>query len=69
MDKMEIDIESLRSDMVDECLAAHFGGGIGVASIESIEIQNASPQKLIQIANRMNIDIENYIVYPKRRGK
>ena len=34
---MTIDIDKLRNDMRDDCIAAYFGGGFGAAIIESCD--------------------------------
>ena len=57
---MIIDIERLRQDLEDECYGAFFGGGFGGAMMESFEIEDASPEELIQIARRNNVDLEQY---------
>ena len=57
---MIIDIERLRQDLEDECYGAFFGDGFGGALMESCEIEDASPEELIQIARRNNVDLEQY---------
>ena len=57
---MIIDIERLRQDLEDECYGAFFGDGFGGALKESFEIEDASPEELIQIARRNNVDLEQY---------
>lgn len=64
---MEIDIERLREDLRNECLGAFYGGGFGGTLIESFNIDKASAEELIQIAQRMNIDLNNYIIYDNKR--
>lgn len=64
---MEIDIERLREDLKNEYLGAFYGGGFGGALIESFNIDKASAEELIQIAQRMNIDLNNYIIYDNKR--
>ncbi len=64
---MEIDIERLREDLRNECLGAFYGGGFGGALIESFNIDKASAEELIQIAQHMNIDLNNYIIYDNKR--
>ncbi len=66
---MEIDIERLREDLRNECLGAFYGGGFGGALIESFNIDKASAEELIQIAQRMNIDLNNYIIYDNKRRR
>ena len=62
-----MDIERLREDLRNECLGAFYGGGFGGALIESFNIDKASAEELIQIAQRMNIDLNNYIIYDNKR--
>lgn len=59
---MMIDIEKLREDLKQECYGAYFGGGFGGAMMESFNIESASPQKLIEIAERKGIDLRKYAV-------
>lgn len=51
-----IDIDALRDAVRDECLAAHFGGGIGPGLLEAFDADRASPQELIDMAARWGID-------------
>ena len=57
---MIIDIEKLREDLKDDCYGAFFGGGFGGALMESFDIGRASPEELIDIAQRNGIDPSNY---------
>ena len=66
---MEIDIESLRNDLKNESLGAFYGGGFGGALIESFQIEKATPEELIKIADKMNINIEDYIVYDNNKRR
>ena len=66
---MQIDIESLRNDLKNNSLGAFYGGGFGGALIESFQIDKASPEELIRIANKMHINIEDYIIYPNQRRR
>lgn len=61
-DEITIDIDRLRSDMYDECMGAFFGGGFGGALIESFDVDNASPEELVQMAQRQGINLYNYQV-------
>ncbi len=58
---MEIDYDRLREDLKNEALGAFFGGGFGGALIESFDIDNASDDELISIAQQMHIDLDKYI--------
>ena len=57
-----ITIERLRNDLRDECIGAYFGGGYGGALIESFDVDLASPEKLVEIAQCKGIDLRMYIV-------
>ena len=59
---MMIDIDKLREDLKQECYGAYFGGGFGGALMESFNIESASPQKLIEIAEKKGIDLRKYTV-------
>ncbi|MBQ1615822.1 MAG: hypothetical protein II086_01055 [Ruminococcus sp.] len=57
-----IDIEKLRKDLMDDCYGAFFGGGFGGALIEASDIEDASAEELIKIAERNGIDLREYAV-------
>lgn len=57
-----IDVDRLRGDMRDECLDAYFGGGFGVALIESFDIDRATPEQLVEMAQSQGIDLRRYQV-------
>lgn len=59
---MTIDIDALREDMKNECYGAFFGGGFGGALIESFDIESASPEELVQMAQRQGINLSKYRV-------
>jgi len=60
---MTIDIDALREDMKQECYGAFFGGGFGGALMESFDIEDASPEELVRMAQRQGINLNNkYIV-------
>ena len=59
---MNIDIEELREDMKQECYGAFFGGGFGGALIESFDIDDASPEELVRMAQDQGIDLSRYEV-------
>lgn len=59
---MTIDIDALREDMKNECYGAFFGGGFGGALIESLDIEDASPEELVQMAQRQGINLNKYRV-------
>ena len=56
--EVEIDIEKLRSDLMD-----YFGTAMGffpVATMDLIKVQNASDEELINIALKNNFDLNKY---------
>lgn len=59
---MLIDIDELREDMKQDCYGAFFGGGFGGALMESFDVENASPEKLVAMARRQGIDLSKYEV-------
>lgn len=59
---MTIDIDKLRNDMRDDCIAAYFGGGFGAAIIESCDIDRATPEELVEMAQNRGIDLRRYQV-------
>ena len=59
-DEITIDIDKLRSDMHDKCMGAYLGGGFGGALIESFDVDNASPEELVRMAQQAGIDLYKY---------
>ena len=57
---MIIDIEALREDLKQDCYGAFFGGGFGGALMESFDIDRASPEELVSIAQRNGVDLGDY---------
>lgn len=60
-DEITIDIESLRKDLMD-----YFGSATPTfpfAYMDVIEVQNASAEKLIQIAIQNGFDLKKYEIY------
>lgn len=57
---MEIDIERLREDIMQDCYGAYFVGGYGGALIESFDVEKASLQELIEMAENKGIDLRKY---------
>lgn len=56
-----IDIESLREDLRGEDLGAYFGGGFGGALLEAFDIDSATPEELIKIAQDKGVDLQRYM--------
>lgn len=48
--------------MKEECLGAFYGGGFGGALMESFDIENASPEELVDMARENGIDLRRYKV-------
>ena len=63
---MTIDIERLKQDIKQEYLGAYFVGGFGAALIDSINIDRASPEEIVEIALKLGINIYNYEVEDSR---
>lgn len=57
---MIIDVDKLREDMKQDCYGAFFGGGFGGALMEASDIESASPEELVRIAQRKGIDLSRY---------
>lgn len=57
-----IDIDRLRADMKNDCLGAYFGGGFGVALAESLDVDRATPENLVEVAQKQGIDLRRYQV-------
>lgn len=57
---MYIDYDRLRNDLENESLGAFFGGGFGGALIQSFDVQNASDDELIEMAERANFNLNKY---------
>ena len=57
-----IDVDELRDDLRNECLGAFFGGGFGGALVESFDVDRATPEELVDMAQRQGIDLRRYQV-------
>lgn len=57
-----IDTLRLREDLRNEVLGAYFGGGFGGALMEVIDIDSATPEELIQIAQDRGVDLRKYVI-------
>lgn len=57
-----IDIERLREDLRSDVLGAYFGGGFGGALMEAFDIDNATPEELLQMAQDNGVDLQRYVV-------
>ena len=57
---MTIDIERLRSDLMDDYGTAMFNG-FPMAVMDLAGVESASPQALVDMAQRKGIDLRDYI--------
>ena len=57
-----IDYEALREALRNECLAAHFGGGIGPALMDALSVDDMSPEKLVEAARIWGVDIDRFTI-------
>ena len=57
---MIIDVDKLRDDMRNEDLGAFFGGGFGGALMEAIDVERASDEEIVEMAQRQGIDLSKY---------
>ena len=60
IDYSEIDINSLRNDLINYFTGAYFNAS-PVALMDMIEIENASDYQIIQIALDNNFDLNDYL--------
>lgn len=61
-ENVKIDIEKLRDDLREEALGTYFAAGYGGALIESFDVDRATPEQLIEMAQKQGIDLRNYQV-------
>ena len=54
-----IDINALRRDLLDECLAMTFGG-LGAAILDAGEVERASDEELLDLAKSHGFDLNKY---------
>ena len=57
-----IDTQRLREDLRNEDLDAYFGGGFGGALMEALDVDSATPEELIQIAQDRGVDLKRYVI-------
>lgn len=62
--RITIDVEELRKDLLNDNYGAFFGGGFGGAMYESFEIERASPEQLVRIAEQKGVNLLQYEVFP-----
>ena len=56
---MDIDISKLRSDLEDYYGSAMFSG-FPAAVVELSQVENASPQELVELSRRAGFDLNDY---------
>ena len=59
---MMIDIEELREELKQECYGAAFCGGFGGALVKSHDVEKASPEELVRMAEKEGIDLRRFEV-------
>lgn len=59
---MIIDVDKLRRDMKNDDFGAFFGGGFGGAFMEAMDIERASDEEVVKIAEKKGIDLRRYEV-------
>ena len=57
---MFFDIDGLRDDLEDDSYAAFFAGGYGGAMIEAFEIEEASDEEVLRIAQEKGYNLGLY---------
>ena len=57
---MIIDIDKLRKDMLGNCYALCFASDIVAALAETPDIEQASDEELIEMAQKQGIDLRRY---------
>lgn len=62
MEEINIDIESLRRDLINYFGAATFLYPVAIMNV--IEVENADCYKLIEIAKSNGFDLNDYIIEP-----
>ena len=57
---MTIDLDALREALERGCCGACYGGGFGGAMVQMTEVQNASPEALIALAEQLGVDLGRF---------
>lgn len=57
---MDYNFEKLRRDLKEECLAAMFAGGFGIAIIDLTDVEHASDEELLKYAKKFGFDLKRY---------
>ena len=56
---MKIDVDELRNDLLDEAGTAMMGG-FPAAMLDTSDIEDMTPEELIERAEREGVDLESY---------
>lgn len=59
---MVLDVDSLRNDLISYFEGVFYIGGYGAAIIDITNVESASVNELIEIANRNNFNLNDYII-------
>ena len=54
---MTINLDALREALERECCGAFYGGGFGGAMVQATEVKEASPKKLLALAEELGVDL------------
>ena len=57
-----IDYEALRQELRDECFAAYYGGGIGPALMDALNVDDMGPEELVKTAQLWSVDISRFTI-------
>ena len=58
---MTVNVDKLRNDLIDYYGSAMYSG-FPAAVIEVMDVETASPEELIDIANRAGFNVRNYAI-------
>lgn len=62
MSLVEIDIDRLRKDLENYYMSGFVVTGFGAAFMEATDVNNASDDEIIEIAQKAGFDLRKYIV-------
>jgi len=65
MQELRIDFERLRKDLKEYYEGAFFAGGHGAALFDISDIENASYEQLLVIADKLNFNIFDYEIWQR----
>ena len=57
-----IDYEALREVLRNECFAAYYGGGIGPALMDALNVDDMSSEELVESARTWGVDIDRFTI-------